>query len=314
VPRIRRYLGWPQVSPRTLYRRVRLVAIWRRPKLTARGDPDHDHVVAGIVARLLELPRRSVVLAEDETHLNLLPHVRASWTLRGARPQVLTPSSADALARRATGQSHRRPSDPRNRTIGNVQGSMTVPAPDNLGIAVIATGGAEEPELAEPVRALRQAGTRTELPSIKPGQIQPVRHDLPPAQTFAVGKRLDRADPEGYDALLLPGGAVNAGRLHTEPAVRSVLKQIIRAGKPVTVICHAAWGPVPSGAARGRTVTSYQTIQDDLLNAGGTWVDREMVVHGNLVTRRQPATSLPSLARCSTFSLRLEERWKLSLR
>ena len=69
------------------------MAIWRRPKLTARGDPDHDHVVAGIVAHLLELPRRAVVLAEDETHLNLLPHVRASWTLRGARPQVLTPGT-----------------------------------------------------------------------------------------------------------------------------------------------------------------------------------------------------------------------------
>jgi len=91
LPRNRRYLGWPQVSPRTLYRRVRLVAIWRRPKLTARGDPDHDHVVAGIVARLLELPRRAVVLAGDETHLNLLPHVRASWTLRTVRPEVPTP-------------------------------------------------------------------------------------------------------------------------------------------------------------------------------------------------------------------------------
>ena len=74
LPRIRRYLGQPQISMRTLYRRVRLVAIWRRPKLTARGDPDHDHVVAGIMARLTGLPRRAVVLAEDETHLNLLPH------------------------------------------------------------------------------------------------------------------------------------------------------------------------------------------------------------------------------------------------
>jgi transposase len=91
LPRIRRYLRWPQVSPRTLYRRVRLVAIWRRPKLTARGDPAHDQVVAGIVARLTGLPRRSVVPAGDETHLNLLPHVRASWTLRGMRPEVLTP-------------------------------------------------------------------------------------------------------------------------------------------------------------------------------------------------------------------------------
>ena len=93
LPRIQRYLGQPQISMRTLYRRVRLVAIWRRPKLTARGDPDHDHVVAGNMARLLELPRRSVVLAEDETHLNLLPHVRASWTPRGMRPQVLTPGT-----------------------------------------------------------------------------------------------------------------------------------------------------------------------------------------------------------------------------
>jgi transposase len=91
LPRIWRYLGQPQVSLRTLYRRVRQVAIWRRPKLIARGDPDHDQAVAAIVARLLELPRRAVVCAEDETHLNLLPHVRASWTLRSKRPQVATP-------------------------------------------------------------------------------------------------------------------------------------------------------------------------------------------------------------------------------
>jgi transposase len=91
LPRIRRYLGRPAISMRTLYRRVRLVAIWRRPRLTARGDPAHDHVVAGIVARLLKLPRQAVVFAEDETHLNLLPHVRASWTLRTARPEIPTP-------------------------------------------------------------------------------------------------------------------------------------------------------------------------------------------------------------------------------
>ena len=105
LPRIRRYLGWPRISARTLYRRVRLVAIWRRPKLTARGDPDHDHVVAQIVARLLELPRRAVVLAEDETHLNLLPHVRASWTLRGRRAMVSTPGQEPAghCARRSGG-------------------------------------------------------------------------------------------------------------------------------------------------------------------------------------------------------------------
>jgi transposase len=93
LPRIWHHLGRPQVSMPTLYRLVRQVAIWRRPRLTARGDPDHDQVVAGIVARLLELPRRAVVCAEDETHLNLLPHVRASWTLRGARPKIPTPGT-----------------------------------------------------------------------------------------------------------------------------------------------------------------------------------------------------------------------------
>jgi hypothetical protein len=70
---------------------VRRVAVWRRPKLVVRCDPDHDHVVAGAVARLIELPRRAVVCAEDETHLNWLPHVRASWTRRGARPKIPTP-------------------------------------------------------------------------------------------------------------------------------------------------------------------------------------------------------------------------------
>src|SRR6185437_13943312 len=75
----------------TLYRRVRLAAVWRRPKLTARGDPARDQAVAAIVARLLALPRRAVVLAEDETHLNLLPHVRASRTRRGRRPEIPTP-------------------------------------------------------------------------------------------------------------------------------------------------------------------------------------------------------------------------------
>jgi protease I len=78
--------------------------------------------------------------------------------------------------------------------------------------------------------------------------------------------------------------------------MQSVLKQIIRAGKPVTVICHARWGLVPSDLARGRTVTSYHTIQDDPRNAGATWVDREVVVHGNLVTSRQPG-DIPAVTR-----------------
>lgn len=164
-----------------------------------------------------------------------------------------------------------------------------MPALDNLRIAVIATDGVEEPELAEPVRALREAGARTELLSVKPGQVQAVRHDLQPTQTFTVDKTLNQADPADYDALLLPGGAVNADRLRMEPAVQSFIKQMNGAGKPMAVICHAPWELVSSGLARGRTLTSYHTVQDDLRNAGATWVDREVVVDGNLVTSRQPS-------------------------
>ena len=164
-----------------------------------------------------------------------------------------------------------------------------MPALDNLRIAVIATDGVEEPELAEPVRALREAGARTELLSVKPGQVQAVRHDLQPTQTFTVDKTLTQADPADYDALLLPGGAVNADRLRMEPAVQSFIKQMNGAGKPMAVICHAPWELGSSGLARGRTLTSYHTVQDDLRNAGATWVDREVVVDGNLVTSRQPS-------------------------
>jgi transposase len=91
IGRLWRYLGRPRISRRTLYRRVAQVAIWRRPKLVGRGDPDRARIVAAIAARLAHLPRGAVVVAEDETHLHLLPHVRSSWTLRGCRPKVVTP-------------------------------------------------------------------------------------------------------------------------------------------------------------------------------------------------------------------------------
>ena len=163
-----------------------------------------------------------------------------------------------------------------------------MPAPGNLRSAVIAAAGAGEPGRAEPVRALREAGARTGLLSVRPGQVRAVRHDLQPAQASAAGKTLDQADPADYDALLLSGGAVNAGRLRTEPAVPSFTKQIKSAGTPMAVSCRAPWGLVPGGLARGRTLTSYRTLPDDLRTAGATWLDREVVVHGDLVTGRPP--------------------------
>jgi protease I len=123
--------------------------------------------------------------------------------------------------------------------------------------------------------------------SLSPGRRTEIR------QSLGVVDAMFRSQP---DALLLPGGAVNAGRLRTEPAVQSFIQQINGAGKPMAVICHAPWGLVPAGLARGRTLTSYHTLQDDLRNAGATWANREVVVHGNLVTGRQPS-DVPAFTR-----------------
>jgi protease I len=115
---------------------------------------------------------------------------------------------------------------------------MTVSAAVKLRSAVTATGGAGKAELAGPVRALREAGGRAGLVSIKPGQLQAVRHDLRPAQMFAAGTTPDQGDPADYDALLLPGGAVSADRLRAEAAAQSVIKQADGGGRPMAVICH----------------------------------------------------------------------------
>lgn len=157
----------------------------------------------------------------------------------------------------------------------------------NFRVAVLATDGFEEAELTEPVRALKEAGARVEVLSTKSGQIQAFRHH-DKGTTVSVDRLLDQAQPSEYDAVLLPGGALNADTLRMEPKVQSFLQEMQQAGKPFASICHAPWELVSANLVKGRTLTSYYTIQDDIRNAGGNWVDREVVVDGNWVTSRQP--------------------------
>lgn len=156
-----------------------------------------------------------------------------------------------------------------------------------LRVAIIATDGFEESELTEPVKALKEAGARAEVISLKPGQIQAFRHH-DKSIMVAVDRTLDEAKPDEYDALMLPGGALNADMLRVQPKVQSFIREMQNAGKPMAIICHAPWELVSAGLVRGRTLTSYHTIQDDIRNAGGTWVDQEVVEDGNWVTSRQP--------------------------
>jgi protease I len=157
-----------------------------------------------------------------------------------------------------------------------------------IRVAVIANDGFEEAELTEPVKALREAGARPEVIAPKSGKIQAFKHDTKTIQVD-VDRTLDEATPQEYDAVLLPGGALNADSLRMQPKVQSFLKGMHEAGKPMAVICHAPWELISSGLAKGRTMTSYYTIQDDVRDAGATWVDQEVVVDGNLVTSRQPS-------------------------
>jgi protease I len=159
----------------------------------------------------------------------------------------------------------------------------------NFRVAVLATDGFEEPELTEPVKALREAGAHVTILSPRTGEIQGVRHDIDKTIKVKVDRALKDAGAEEFDGVLLPGGALNADAMRMVPEVQAFLREMQDAGKPFAVICHAPWELVSAGLVRGRTLTSYHTLQDDVRNAGGHWVDREVVEDGNWVTSRQPA-------------------------
>ena len=175
---------------------------------------------------------------------------------------------------------------------------------DNFRVAILATDGFEEAELTEPSKALGQAGAKVDIISLHDGQIQAFKHHDKSIQV-PVDLTIDQADPSNYDALMLPGGALNADAMRASPKVLQFIRAMAQADKPMAVICHAPWELVSAGLAKGKTLTSYHTIQDDIRNAGGNWVDREVVVDGKLVTSRQPS-DLPAFNRemLKLFTLR----------
>src|SRR5258707_8628541 len=155
-------------------------------------------------------------------------------------------------------------------------------------VAVLATDGFEESELTEPVKALKDAGAQVSILSLKPGQIQGVRHDLDKTVKVKVDGTIRDASAEEFDAVHLPGGTVNADSLRMVPEVQAFLRAMQDAGKPLTAICHAPWELVSAGLGRGRALTSYHTIPDDVRNPGRNWGDREGVQDGHPVTSPQP--------------------------
>ncbi len=159
---------------------------------------------------------------------------------------------------------------------------------DGLRVAALVSDGFEEVELTEPMSALKSAGARVEILSPKGGKVQAFKH-LDKGTTVKSDRTLKEARPDEYDALLLPGGALNADFLRVVPEAQEFARSFNAAAKPMAIICHAPWLLVSAGLVRGRTLTSYHTIQDDIRNAGGNWLDRAVVEDGNWVTSRQPS-------------------------
>ncbi|HEX3512221.1 MAG TPA: type 1 glutamine amidotransferase domain-containing protein [Solirubrobacteraceae bacterium] len=152
---------------------------------------------------------------------------------------------------------------------------------------LVAQEGVEQVELTEPWKAVEAAGATPELVAPEKGKVQAYNH-LDKGSTFDVDTEIGEADPGRYDALVLPGGVANPDQLRTDPEAVEFVRGIFSAGKPVGVICHGPWTLVEADLVRGRTLTSWPSLKTDIRNAGGEWVDEEVVVDQGLVSSRKP--------------------------
>ncbi len=155
-------------------------------------------------------------------------------------------------------------------------------------IAFLAADGVEQVELTEPWKAVQEAGGQPELLSVESGEIQGFNH-LEQGDTFPVDREVAQADAADYDGLVLPGGVANPDFLRGDENAVGFVRDFFEQGKPVGVICHGPWTIVEAGVVKGRTITSWPTLRTDIRNAGGNWVDEEVVVDAGLVSSRKPA-------------------------
>ncbi|MFN7944449.1 MAG: type 1 glutamine amidotransferase domain-containing protein [Blastocatellia bacterium] len=154
-------------------------------------------------------------------------------------------------------------------------------------VAILVADGFEQVEMTEPRKALEDAGAQTQLVSPAEGKVKGWQHTQWGDQ-FPVDVPLGQADANNYDALLLPGGVMNPDHLRRNQQALQFVRAFFDAGKPVAAICHGPWTLIDAGVVQGRKMTSYETIQTDLKNAGAQWVDQEVVTDRGLVTSRKP--------------------------
>lgn len=163
-------------------------------------------------------------------------------------------------------------------------------------VAILATDYFEEAELVEPRDALTKAGAEVRIYSTGTDPIQAVEGDTDETQTIDVDGTFGDLDVTDVDAVVVPGGTVNADRIRVDEQAQAIVRAADEAGKPLAVICHGPWLLVSAGLVDGRRLTSYPSLAVDVRNAGGTWVDEQVVVDGNLITSRNPG-DLPAFVK-----------------
>lgn len=158
---------------------------------------------------------------------------------------------------------------------------------DGCTVAALVTDMFEQVELTRPLECLREAGAEVRIVSPKDGQVQGFDH-FDKADTFPVDIPLDRAEPGDFDALLLPGGVGNPDQLRMDERAVAFARAFVQDGKPIAAICHGPWLLVEADAVQSRRLTSWPSLRTDIRNAGGEWVDEEVVVDEGIVTSRGP--------------------------
>lgn len=169
---------------------------------------------------------------------------------------------------------------------------------------LLAPVGTEQVEFTEPKQAVEDAGADVDVVGIQTGEAQTMNGDVNPGESFTVEKAFSEVSAEDYDALIVPGGTVGSDNLRGSDEAVSFVRAFFEQQKPVGVICHGPWTLVEADVVKGRTLTSYPTLQTDIRNAGGTWVDEEVVTDAGLVTSRNP-DDLPAF--CSKVVEEIEE-------
>lgn len=153
---------------------------------------------------------------------------------------------------------------------------------------LLAPVGTEQAEFTEPKKAVEEAGAEVDVVGIETGEAQTMNSDVNPGESFTVEKTFSEVSADGYDALIVPGGTVGADNLRGNEEAVNFVRSFFEQAKPVGVICHGPWTLVEADVLNGRTLTSYPTLQTDIRNAGGEWVDEEVVTDQGLVTSRNP--------------------------